>query len=105
MHRALKVALPLLVALGAAGGGAAYYRKKSRHRTDLKTITVERKGISHSLHLAGKVIPISSLVITPRQSGRIITITVQVPGKEGRGRHRQRDRCRDRLGPPRLSAA
>lgn len=76
--RALKIGLILLVLVGGIAGGAAYWRKRGRRgRGDSQTTVVIRKSISHTLQLAGKVIPINSVVVTPRQSGRIIEIKVQ----------------------------
>lgn len=60
--------------------GIAGYRisKKGNSKSDEKlSFKVTRKSITHSLNLAGKIVPLTSTVITPRQSGRIVTINVQ----------------------------
>lgn len=65
-----------LVALAALSAWIGLRKGKSPG-DEKPTYNVTRKSISHSLNLAGKIVPVHSTVITPRQSGRIVEIRVQ----------------------------
>lgn len=58
-------------------GTWAGMRKGKSPADEKKSYIVTRKSISHSLNLAGKIVPVHSTVIVPRQSGRIVDIRVQ----------------------------
>jgi HlyD family secretion protein/macrolide-specific efflux system membrane fusion protein len=74
------------VVLVALGGGAVWLAKRrGRDGDDRSAYKVERKSIAHTLQLAGKIIPVTSMVITPRQSGRIVEIAVQEGQKVAEG--------------------
>lgn len=76
-RRRWKLAVAIVLALGLVGGGVYVAKRRSAKTEETKTYKVARKSIAHTLQIAGKVIPVSSIVITPRQSGRIVDLAVQ----------------------------
>src|SRR4051794_9546325 len=47
----------------------------------VRSYVVTRKDIAHKLNLSGRIVPVSSTVITPRQSGRIVELKVKEGSK------------------------
>ncbi len=69
--------IALGVLLCIALGGTAYYLKRRNAREGRQsTLEVTRKSIAHTLQLAGRIVPVTSMTIIPRQSGRIVEIAV-----------------------------
>lgn len=67
-------------------GGTAYYLKRRSGRAERQTtLEVTRKSIAHTLQLAGKIVPVTSMTIIPRQSGRIVDIAVQAGAQVNEG--------------------
>lgn len=75
--RRLKLIVAGSVLLTSAVAVGLRLRAKAKQRDEITTYTVTRKTVQHTLQLAGRVIPVTSLVITPRQSGRVAAIAVQ----------------------------
>ncbi len=75
--RRLKLSIVGTVLVLAAVGFGLRQRARAKQRDDVTTYTVSRKTVQHTLQLAGRVVPVTSLVITPRQSGRVAAIAVQ----------------------------
>lgn len=67
-------------------GGSAFYLNRRHAREDRQTLLeVTRKSIAHTLQLAGKIVPVTSMTIIPRQSGRIVDIAVLAGAKVKEG--------------------
>lgn len=77
------VAAALLVV--ALGGTAAYLKSRQARADRQTTMEVTRKSIAHTLQLAGKIVPVTSMTIIPRQSGRIVDIAVQAGAQVNEG--------------------
>ena len=70
----------ILVAVVATviGGFAVKSKMSSSRKSDRgETYKVVRKDIEHKLHLTGKIVPVSSMVVTAPQNGRVVEINVQ----------------------------
>jgi len=66
-----------IVVIMAAGAIFKTISKRGNRNSDLRTFTVMRKDIEHKLHLTGRIVPVSAMVVTAPQNGRIVEINVQ----------------------------
>ena len=72
-----KVIAAIVVIVLLLAGGGIYLKRRSRNRDDGNLVEVTRKTIRHTLQLTGHIEPFASLVITPPESGRIVSVLVQ----------------------------
>ena len=73
----LRIALIVSCVIGMASLGVYLFKKRSQTQHAVTTYQVTRSDISHTLQLSGKIVPSSSMVIAPRQSGRIVELMVK----------------------------
>jgi HlyD family secretion protein len=74
-RRVLVSALALTAAVAVSAG--VYWKRRSRAPSEEELVSVTRRTIAHTLEITGKIVPVESMVIMPRQSGRIVEIAVK----------------------------
>lgn len=78
-RKKFQLAFTLFFVIGAAATLGYFWNKRSSRQHQITLYKVTRGDIAHTLQLSGKIVPTASMVIAPRQSGRI----VELMAKEG----------------------